>query len=112
MPSFTYTQSIAAGDTYLPLEKWMYKYVPYACVVEIIDNAGAVGIVKTVTFGSDTIQAESPVQAGGTTGVMPARLAAEPITEKAAPSDLLAITYRNTTGAPVVVNGTIQLTRL
>lgn len=112
MPNFTYTQSIAAGATFNPLADWMYRYLPYNAMIEIIDNAGAIGVTKVVTFGSDTIQQESPVQAGGTTGVMPSRLGAEPITEKGQASDLVAITYRNTTGAAIVVNGTVQLTRL
>lgn len=114
MPSFTWTQSIAAGATFDPLDSagWMYRYVPYNAVVEVIDNAGAVGVVVSRTFGSDTIQQESPVTAGGTTGVIPSRLSVEPITEKCNATDLLRVVYRNTSGGAVVVNGIIQLSRL
>lgn len=114
MPSFTWTQSIAAGTTYDPIDAagWMYRYVPYNAVVEVIDNATAVGMVVTRTFGSDTIQQESPVAAGGTAGVIPSRLGIEPVTEKCQASDLLRIVYRNTTGGAVTVNGIIQLTRI
>lgn len=114
MPTFTWTQSIPAGATFDPIDAagWMYRYLPYPAVIEVIDNAGAVGVVKAVTFGSDTIQQESPVTAGGVTGVIPSRLNVEPITEKGAASDLLRVVYRNTSGGAVVVNGIIQLTRL
>lgn len=114
MPSFTWTQSIAAGATFDPLDTagWMYRYVPYPCVVECIDNATATGIVVTRTFGSDTIQQESPVSAGGTAAVIPSRLNIEPITEKAQATDLLRIVYRNTTAGALTVNGIIQITRL
>jgi len=114
MPSFTWTQSLGAGLTFDPLDSagWMYRYLPYPAVIEVISNAAAVGVVQTVTFGSDTIQQESPVPSGGTAGVIPARLNVEPIVEKGAASDLLRIVYRNTTGGAVVVNGIIQITRL
>lgn len=114
MPSFTWTQSIAAGATFDPIDSagWMYRYLPYAAVIELITNATAVGVVVGITFGSDTIQQESPVSAGGTAGVIPSRLNIEPITEKGQPSDLLRVTYRNTTAGAVTVNGIIQLTRM
>lgn len=114
MPSFTWTQAVAAGATFDPIDAagWMYRYLPYPAVIEVISNATAVGVVQSLTFGSDTIQQESPVPAGGTAGVIPARLNTEPITEKGAASDLLRVVYRNTTGGPVTVNGIIQITRL
>lgn len=114
MPSFTWTSAVAAGATWDPIDAagWMYRYLPYGAVIEIIDNATAVGMVVTRTFGSDTVQQESPVAAGGTAGVIPSRLAVEPVTEKGAASDLLRVVYRNTTGGPITVNGIIQITRL
>lgn len=113
MPSFTWSQSVAAGATFDPIDSagWMYRYLPYKAVIECIDNATAVGMVVTRTFGSDTIQQESPVAAGGTAGVIPSRLAVEPVTEKGEPSDLLRVVYRNTTAGAITVNGIIQITR-
>lgn len=114
MPSFTWTQSIAAGATFDPLDSagWMYRYVPYNAIVEVIDNATAVLMVVSRTFGSDTIQQESPVSGGGVSGVIPSRLNVEPVTEKCNASDLLRIVYRNTSGGAIIVNGIIQLTRM
>jgi len=113
MPSLTYTQSVAAGATFDPIDAvgWMYRYLPYNAIVENIDNATAIGMVVARTFGSDTIQQESPVSAGGTSGVIPSRLAVEPVTEKAQASYLIRVVYRNTTAGAVIVNGIIQITR-
>lgn len=116
MPSFTFSAAIAAGATFDPLDAsgsaWMYRYLPYAAMVEIIDRATAVGVTVVRTFGSDTIQQESPVSAGGTAGVIPNRLTVEPVTEKAQPSDLLRLVYRNTTAGAINVEGIIQITRI
>lgn len=114
MPYFTWSQALAAGATFDPLDSagWMYRYVPYPAIVEVIDRATAVGVVVTRTFGSDTIQQESPVSAGGTAGVIPSRLNIEPVTEKANGTDLLRVVYRNTTGGAVNVEGLIELTRM
>ncbi len=116
MPQFTFTQSIAAGTSFDPLAAatgdWQYKYLPNNCVVELIDDATAVGIVKTVTFGSDTIQQESPVSSGGTAGRIPARINQEPLTDKAEQGDLVQIRYRNTTAGAVTVNGIVQITKV
>lgn len=114
MPYFTWSQAITAGSTFDPLDSagWMYRYVPYPAIIEVIDRATAVGIVVSRTFGSDTIQQESPLSAGGTAGVIPSRLNIEPVTEKANATDLLRVVYRNTTGGTVTVDGLIELTRM
>jgi len=78
----------------------------------VIDRATAVGIVVSRTFGSDTIQQESPLSAGGTAGVIPSRLNIEPVTEKANATDLLRVVYRNTTAGAITVDGLIELTRM
>jgi len=92
--------------------EWKYKYVPYACVVEVLHRATAVGMVFSITSGSDDIMQSSPVPSGGTAGVPPARLNVEPITFKANAGDVLQIVYRNTTGGTITVDGTIELTKV
>ncbi len=110
---FTWSQSVAAGATFTPLDSgdWQYKYLPYPAIVELIHQATATGVVVTITFGSDTIQQESPLSAGGTIGQLPSRFAREPITEKALQGDLLKVTYRNTTVGAINVEGIIEITR-
>jgi len=112
MPSFPFTQSVAAGATYLPLDGWQYEYLPFPARVDIGLNATAVGIVATVTSGSDTLMEEAPVQAGGVAGVIPSPLNTPYMSDDAAAGDRLKIRVRNTSGGAVTVNGTIIITPL
>jgi len=111
-PSFPFTQSVAAGATYEPLTGWQYEYLPFPALVEILLNATAVGVVATVTSGSDTLMEESPVQAGGTAGVIPSPLNTPALQDPAAAGDRMKIRVRNTTGGAITVNGIINLTPL
>jgi len=111
MPLFTFTSSVAAGGTYLPLNNWQFRQPARKAILEIMTNATAVGCVQNLTTGAESIiQAECPVQAGGTAGVIPARLAAEPAVDMVDPGDEIVLTVRNTSGAAVTVNGVAILT--
>jgi len=110
MPAFTWSQSIAAGATFDPLDNWQYRYAPYRALMELFHRATAAGIVVTVTTGSDTVQEESPVTAGGTAGQIPSRLNVEPVTDKVDAGDLLKVRYRNTTAGALTVDGQIAIT--
>lgn len=116
MAFFSWSISVAAGAQTNPLDQagteWKYKYLPYDAVVEVLHRATAVGMVVQVTSGSDEIQQSSPVSAGGTAGVLTGRLNVEPVTFRAKAGDLIIIQYRNTSGAAVNVDGTIELTRV
>jgi hypothetical protein len=112
MPSFPFTQSVAAGATYLPLDGWQYEYLPFPAMVEILVNATAVGIVATISSGADTLMEEAPVQAGGTAGVIPSPLSTPALQDAAAAGDRLKIRVRNTSGGAVTVNGIINITPL
>lgn len=108
MPSFTFTQSVAAGAIFRPLDGWQYQYLPWPAEVTVIANATAVGMVNTYTSGSETIVEESPVQAGGTAGVIPSPLNTPVQGWHAAAGDLLKLNYRNTTGGAVTINGIVE----
>lgn len=112
MPSFPFTSSVAAGATYLPLDGWQYEYLPFPAMVEILLNATATGVVGTVTSGADTLMEESPVQAGGTAGVIPSPLNTPALQDAAAAGDRLKIRVRNTTAGAITVNGIINITPL
>jgi hypothetical protein len=112
MATFTWVQSVAAGAKFNPLTDWQWQYSPGNGLVEIFHNADAVGMVVQVQMGADQVQQESPVSAGGTPGVLPCRLNVEPVSEKVASSEQLAINYRNTTGAAISVQGQLSMTPL
>lgn len=108
MPKLSWTQSIAAGATYEPLNGWQYEYAPNLGGVNILHNAAAIGVVCTITAGSDTLQERSPVSAGGTSGVVPSYFDTPPLEELVAAGDRLKVLYSNTTGAAVIVTGQID----
>ena len=111
MPQFNFSQSIAAGATALPLAPWQFRFPPKTSLLELMVNATAVGIFMNLTTGAESIvQAESPVAAGGTAGVLPAKLNCEPIVDKVDPGEEVVLTLRNTSGGAVTVNGVAILT--
>lgn len=109
MPSFIFTQSVAAGANFTPLAGWQYQYLPWPAEVTVMSRATAIDVVQTYTSGSETIVEESPVQAGGTAGVTPSPLNTPVQGWHAAAGDLLKLTYRNTSGAAVTVDGIIEV---
>lgn len=109
MPSFTFTNLVAAGATFRPLEGWQYQYLPWPAEVTVLARAVAIGVVSVYTSGSETIVEESPVQSGGTAGVIPSPLNTPVQGWMAAAGDLLKLSYRNTSGGAVNVDGIIEV---
>jgi len=103
MPSLSYTQSIAAGATFDPLETWNYQYTKGAGLVKLNHNATAVGLLATFTSGSDQLLQEAPVPAGGVSGVIPSDFTVPPIIDKDGRGDRLSIRYRNPTGGAITI---------
>jgi len=107
MPALPFTASVAAGATYQPLSGWQYEYIPRGGVIEILMNATAVGLLSTVTSGSDTLQERAPVPAGGTAGVMPSAFDVPAITDYVAAGDRVKILIENPTGGAQNIQGVI-----
>ena len=110
MASLAFTQSIAAGATFDPLDTWNFQYVPKAGIIKLNHNATAVGLVATWTSGSDQKLQEAPVPAGGTSGVIPSDFTVPPIVDRVNKGDRQSIRYRNPTGGAIIVNGNIDYT--
>lgn len=108
MPQLTWVQAILAGATFEPLNGWQYEYIPFGGAIKINHDAAAVGIVATVTSGSDTLVERSPVPAGGTAGVIPSDLDTPPLVDEVAAGDRQKILYENTSGGTVSVQGMID----
>jgi len=109
MPSFTFVENVLAGASFNPLEGWQYEYLPWAAGVGVLANADVVGLVNTLTSGSETIVEESPVQAGGTAGVIPSPLNTTIQGWQAAAGDRLKLSYRNTTAGAIDLAGIIEI---
>ena len=109
MPSFIYSKVVAAGAIFRPLDGWQYQYLPWPARVTVLSRATAIAVVQTYTSGSETIVEESPVQAGGTAGVTPSPLNTPVQGWMAAAGDLLKLTFRNTSGAAINVDGIIEV---
>lgn len=110
MPAFKFTSSIAAAATFSPLDSWNYETPPRPGVMTLLHNATASGLVCIWTSGSDQILQESPVEAGGTAGVIPSRLTVEPVIDPIAAFDKQRLAYRNPTGGAITVNGMVDYT--
>jgi len=111
MPAFPFNANVAAGATYYPLQNWQYRFPPQKALLEVMVNAAAVGVVQNLTTGPESIvQAESVVSAGGTAGVIPARLNNEPIVDMVESGQEIVHAIRNTTGGAIQVQGVAILT--
>ena len=112
MPSFTFSSLVAAGATFRPLDGWQYQYLPWPAEVTVLARAVAIAMVQVYTSGSETIVEESPTQAGGTIGDIPSPLNTPVQGWMAAAGDLLKLSYRNTSGAAIHVDGIIEIVPL
>lgn len=111
MPQFNFSTAVAAGGVATPLSGWQFRFPPQKALLELMVNATAAGVVMNLTTGAESIvQAESPVAAGGTAGVLPARLNTEPIVDKVDPGEEIVLTLRNTSGGAITVNGVAIMT--
>lgn len=112
MPSFSFSIPVVAGAIARPLEGWQYEYLPWAAEVTVLARAVAIAMVQVYTSGSETIVEESPTQAGGVAGVTPSPLNTPVQGWMGAAGDRLKLSYRNTSGATIVVDGIIEIVPL
>jgi len=109
MPSFTFSQAMTANGTFRPLDGWQYEYLPWPAEVQVLARATGVGVVNTYTSGSETIVEESPVQAGGTVGVIPSSLNTPIQGWIGAAGDRIKLNFRETGGLTPNVEGIIEI---
>jgi len=109
---FKWTQAVLAGATFNPLDNWDYETPDVDVKVEVWSRATATGLLVVVKSGGQAITQESPVQAGGTAGVLPNTLNTEPDVGEGYASRKLAVQYRNPTAGTITVDGIIKATPL
>lgn len=107
---FPWTQSIAAGATFNPLDGWDYETPDTDVGIEVFHRATLVGLLAVAKTGGFAIQQEGPVPAGGTAGVPPGRINLDPITGVAYAQRKVSVNYRNPTAGAIVVDGYIIAT--
>ena len=108
MPRLIFSTALGAGATARPLDGWQYEYLPYPAVCKIIMRSTVATDRATVTSGSETIQEESPISAGGVLGQTPTDFNAPAVQWMGAYNDRLKILLRNT-GAASNVDGYIDV---
>ncbi len=109
MPSFTFSNAVLAGAILRPLDGWQYEYLPWPGEITVLARATLVGMVAVYTSGSETIVEESPVQAGGTIGVIPSPLNTPVQGWMGAAGDRLKLSFRNTTAGTITMDGIIEV---
>ena len=112
MPRLTFSQALTANQLgYNPLTGWQFETVPYgqgAAVSILVDCTDANARI-TAYSGSQTIQERSPIQSGGTAGVMPAPLNTTGITFIAGFMDKLKLAIDEVGAGTPTVNGVIEI---
>lgn len=111
MASISFSRSVGAGSTDFPLAAlaWTFEQLPYPAAVRVFLRTTATGVLARIRAGSEEVQDETPVQAGGTAGVTPSALNTTPTEFVAGAGDRLAVAIRNTTGGALTVDGLVQV---
>ena len=113
MPRLTVSQALTANQRgFNPFSGWQYEYAPFPCSVKVIVNATTVGAQLTLYTGNETVQERSPIQGGGTAGVLPSELNTAAIRFLAAAGDRLKAAIDEVLGGTPTVNVDITLDAL
>ena len=105
--NLTWSQAIAAGDDFLPLDRWQYRYIPAGGALSVVHRATAIGLRVNISTGSETVQQRSPVPAGGVAGNIPSSFDVPSVDWTGASGDLQLIEYNNPTVGIITVDGQI-----
>jgi len=109
MPRLTVNVSIPAGSSVNVVAGWQYEYLPWPATVRALFRTTATGVLMTIFSGSETIQQESPIDAGGTVNQLPTPFSVDPIGFRAPGGDRMNFLARNTTGGALSVTGVIDV---
>lgn len=95
-----------------PLTGWAYEFPPFNCVAKVlVRTTGAAATVNmTAKVSATEAVPRSPVQVGGTSGVIPSELNTTPTTFVVPGGSRLSLLFDELAGATPVVDGVITLT--
>lgn len=112
MPQFNFSKALTANQLgFNPLTGWQYEWLPWRGLIRLLTRttAAAGTVLLTVFSGSETIMQRSPIQVGGTAGVIPSDLNTAAIRWYGAPGDRLILLFDETAGATPTVDGIIYV---
>jgi hypothetical protein len=114
MPSLPFSTALTANQLgFNPLSGWQFEYVPQqwprGAVCKLLVTSTDVNVRMTVYSGSQTIQERSPVQGGGTAGVIPSDLNTTPQIWQAGPGDRLKLAIDEVAAGTPTVQGIIVI---
>jgi len=108
MPQKAFSISIPLGGINPNvLAGWQYEYLPWPARLKLILSTNVLTLLATVFSGSETIQEESPVAAGGTVGRTPSELNFSPIVWDAPAGDRIKVQVRSTDAGAQTIDGII-----
>lgn len=112
MPMMTFSQAMTANQRGLnPVNTtgWAYEYLPWNAFVRVRGNATTAGVQVTIKTGSQEIIPRSPLQAGGTAGVIPAALNTPTFEFLGSAGDRLGVFLDEVLGGTPTVNLIIEV---
>jgi hypothetical protein len=108
MPQLNFSQALTANQLgFNPISGWQFEYLPWPAQIIVLIRATDNNERLTVYSGSETIQERSPVQGGGTAGVIPSELNTPAISWIAAAGDRVKLVVDNVAATTGTVDGVI-----
>jgi hypothetical protein len=111
MPLVIIQQSVAAGASAQLLTGSAAEFLPNDSMVEIALATTAVGVVATVSSGSDVLQEESPIFVLAA-GVAPKYPDDYTLSDAAGAGERLSVKVRNTTAGALTVTAAVKTTAI
>lgn len=111
-PRLQFSQAVAAGATFDPLERSIYRYLPWSAFLSLVAWTTAVGVFVQALSGSELILPEAPIDFGApAAGRIPRSGFDVTALEFSAPAgDLLQVIFRNSTAGPLTISGFVDFT--
>lgn len=109
-PRVQFSQSVAAGAVFDPLQASIYRYLPFNAHISITAWTTATGVLLQALSGSELILPEAPIDFGApAAGRIPrAGFDVTPLEFSAPAGDLLQMLFRNSTAGALTVSGFID----
>lgn len=109
-PRLQFSQAVAAGATFDPLQASIYRYLPWSAFLSMVVWTTATGVFVQALSGSELILPECPIDFGApAAGRIPrAGFDVTPLEFAAPAGDLLQLIFRNSTAGPLTISGFID----